>query len=100
LPTAFTECNEDITCFAMVGAFKMLAGVECEHLPELKKTTLSCDASLLHDVPDDLGKIARRVVKYWWTEHGLSYCMQMIEEENQVSFAIVHLSGRRHIVLF
>jgi hypothetical protein len=26
LPTAFAECNENITCFALVGSFKMLAG--------------------------------------------------------------------------
>jgi hypothetical protein len=75
LPISFAECNENITCFALVGAFKMLARVECEHLPELKKTTLSYDASLLHDMPDDLGKIARRVAKYWWTKHGLPYYM-------------------------
>jgi hypothetical protein len=62
--TTITECNENITCFALIGAFKMLAGVECGHLPELKKSALLCDASLLHDVRDDLGKIARRVVKY------------------------------------
>jgi hypothetical protein len=42
----------------------MLSGVECGHLPELKKLALSCDDSLLHDIPDDLGKIARKLVKY------------------------------------
>jgi hypothetical protein len=64
LPTAFAECNENITCFTLVGIFKMLAGVECGHLPELKKSALSCDASLLHDVPDNLGKIVRKVLNY------------------------------------
>jgi hypothetical protein len=29
LPITFTECNKNITCFALIGAFKMLAGVEC-----------------------------------------------------------------------
>jgi hypothetical protein len=36
LPTAFAECNENITCYTLIGVFKMLAGVECEHLVELK----------------------------------------------------------------
>jgi hypothetical protein len=36
LPTAFTECNKNITCFVLVGVFKKLAGVECDLLPELK----------------------------------------------------------------
>jgi hypothetical protein len=35
LPNAFAKCNENITCFALVGVCKMLAGVGCEHLPEL-----------------------------------------------------------------
>jgi hypothetical protein len=56
LPTFFTECSKNITCFTLIGVFKMLARVECDHLPELKKLALSCDASLLHDVPDDNGK--------------------------------------------
>jgi hypothetical protein len=86
LPTAFAECNENITCFALVGVFKMLAGVECEHLSELKILALSCDASVLHSVPDDLRKIARKLVKYSCTEHGLPYCVQKLEEENWVTF--------------
>jgi hypothetical protein len=89
LPIAFSECNENITCFALIGVIKMLAGVECGHLPELKKLALSCDGSLLHDVPDDICQIVKRLVKNWWVKHGLSYCMQKIEEENQVSFVVM-----------
>jgi hypothetical protein len=51
----------------------MLIGVDCKQLPELKKLALSCDAWLLQDVPDDLGRIAKKLVKNWWTNHGLSY---------------------------
>jgi hypothetical protein len=89
LPTTFAECNENITCFVLVGVLKMLAGVECEHLLELKKSALSCDASILHDVPDDIGRIAKKLLRNWWTDHGLPYCMYKIEEENWVSFAIM-----------
>jgi hypothetical protein len=73
--TAFAECNENITYFMLISVFKMLAGVQCEHLPELKKLALSCDASILHDMSDDVGRIAKKLVKNWWTNHGLSYCM-------------------------
>jgi hypothetical protein len=72
LPTAFAECNENITCYALIGVFKMLVGVECEHLPELKKLALSCNDSLLHDVLDDVSQIAKKLVKNWWVKHGLS----------------------------
>jgi hypothetical protein len=61
LPTAFAECNENITCYALIGVFKMLVGVECEHLPELKKLALSYNDSLLHDVLDDVGQIAKNL---------------------------------------
>jgi hypothetical protein len=63
LPMAFSECNENITCYTLIGVFKMLAGVECEQLLELKNLALSCDESLLHDFPDDVGLIAKKLVK-------------------------------------
>jgi hypothetical protein len=47
MPTAFVECNENITCYALIGVFQMFVGEGCEHLPELKKLALSCDASVL-----------------------------------------------------
>jgi hypothetical protein len=75
MPTAFTECNENITCCTIIGVFMMLMGEGCEHLPELKKLAMSCDASLLHDDPGDHSRIAKRLVKNWWTKHGMSYCM-------------------------
>jgi hypothetical protein len=86
LPIASSECNENITYFALIGVIKMLAGVECGHLPELKRLMLSCDDSLLHNVPDDVGCITKRLVKNWWVKHGLLYCMQKNEEENRVRF--------------
>jgi hypothetical protein len=55
MPTAFVECNENITCYTLIGVFQMLAGEGCEHAPELKKLALSCDASVLHDFPMEAG---------------------------------------------
>jgi hypothetical protein len=99
LPTTFAECNESITCFALVGILRMLLGVECGHLLELKQLALSYDASLLHNVPNDLGKIARKLVTHWWTRHGMPYCMQKLEE-NRVSFAIIHFSRQGRVIIF
>jgi hypothetical protein len=99
MPTAFTECNENITCYVLIGIFKMLVGEVCEHLLELKKLALSCDASLLQDVPNDLGRIAKKLVKNWWTKHGLPYCMQKMEEENRVSFPRMYFGRRPYIVV-
>jgi hypothetical protein len=88
LPTAFTECNENITCYVLIGVFQMLAGEGCEHLSELKKLAHSCNASILQNFPMETGRIAKRLVMNWWNMHGMPYCMQKIEEENRVSFGI------------
>jgi hypothetical protein len=90
-PTAFAESNQNITCFAVAGVLRMLAGVECGHLSELKKVAISCNTSLLHN--DDLAKIAGTLVRNWWSNHGLPYCIQQVEEENQVSFASIPFVG-------
>jgi hypothetical protein len=63
----------------------MLAREGCEHLPELKKLVLSCDASVLQDFPMETGQITKKLMKNWWTKHGLLYYMQKIKEENRVS---------------
>jgi hypothetical protein len=87
MPTAFAECNKNITCYALIGVFQMLAREGCEHLSELKKLALSYDASVLQDFPVETGQIAKRLMKNW-TKHCLPYCMQKIEEENQASSGI------------
>jgi hypothetical protein len=89
MPTTFVECNENITCYALIGVHQMLVGEGCEHVLEFKRLALSCDASLIQEFPKDVGRMARKLVKHWWTNHGLPYCIQKIEEENQVSSAIL-----------
>jgi hypothetical protein len=93
MPTAFVECNKNITCYALIGVFQMLAREGCEHLPELKRLAHSYDASVLRDFPVETGRIAKKLVKNWWTKHGLPYYMQQIEEENRVSCGILFLRG-------
>jgi hypothetical protein len=98
MPTTFAKCNENITCYMLIGIFRMLVGEGCEHLPELKKLVLSCDASLLEDFPEDLAQIAKRLVKNWWTKHSLPFCMQKIEEENRVSVVTLYFVKFAYVV--
>jgi hypothetical protein len=46
-----------------IGVLQMLAGEGCEHVPELKKLALSCDALVLQDFPLETGHIAKKLVK-------------------------------------
>jgi hypothetical protein len=55
MPTAFVECNENITCYTLIGVHQMLAREGCEHVSKLKKLALSCDASLIQEFPTDVG---------------------------------------------
>jgi hypothetical protein len=43
MPTTFAKCNENMTSYALIGVFQMLAGEVCEHLLELKELVLSYD---------------------------------------------------------
>jgi hypothetical protein len=63
MPTAFPESNDNITCFALVGIFQMLAGERCENLLELKKLAVSYNASVLQDFLTETGQIVKRLVK-------------------------------------
>jgi hypothetical protein len=58
---------------------------------EFKKLALSCDASVLQVFPAETVRIAKRLMKNWWTKHGLPHYMQKIEEENWVSSSVYYL---------
>jgi hypothetical protein len=88
MPTAFTECNKNITCYTLVSVFQMLVGEGCEHVPELKELALSYNELVLQDFPTETGWVAKRHVKNWWTKHGLPYYMKQIKEKNRVSSGI------------
>jgi hypothetical protein len=87
LSNTFAEANQNITCYAAAGILMMLAGTGCQHLSLLQKLAVSSDGSLLHKISTDIGKMIGKLVQKWWTNHGLPYCMQHLEEDNQVSFA-------------
>jgi hypothetical protein len=85
LSGTFAEANKNITCFAVAGILKMLEETGCERVPELRRLAASSDASLLKEIPEDIRKIAGKLVRRWWTHHGLPFCMQHLNEDNQVS---------------
>jgi hypothetical protein len=88
MPTTFAECNENITCYTLIGIFQMLTGGGCEHVSELRKHAHSYDASVLQNFPLETCCTTKRFVKNWWNAHGLPYYMHKIKEDNRVSFII------------
>jgi hypothetical protein len=47
----------------------------------------------------EVGQIAKRIVKNWWTKHGLPYYMQKIDKEIRVSSAALFLEVDKRISL-
>jgi hypothetical protein len=66
MPTTFTECNENITCYTLIGVFQMLNGECCEHVQELRKQAHSYDALILQSFPVETDRITKGLVKNWW----------------------------------
>jgi hypothetical protein len=48
----------------------------------------SCDASILDEIPNDIAKLATRIVKRWWTSHGLPYVIDTFCIEPEVGISI------------
>jgi hypothetical protein len=63
MPTAFAECNENITCYTLIGVFQMLTRGGFEHVSELRKLAHSYDASVLQNFPLEASRIVKRLVK-------------------------------------
>jgi hypothetical protein len=51
--------------------------VDCDHLDGLEAIMNSYDASLLNDIPDEIAKLSGRIVRKWWSSHGLPYVMDI-----------------------
>jgi hypothetical protein len=78
LPDTFAEANKNITCFVVADILRMLEDSGCGHVPKLQPLVVSSDASVLRDIPEDVQKVAGRLVRRWWTNHGLPECMHRL----------------------
>jgi hypothetical protein len=85
LPDTFAEANKNITCFVVADILRMLEDSGCGHVPKLQSLVVSSDASVLRDILEDVQKVAGRLVRRWWTNHGLPKCMHRLKEDNQVN---------------
>jgi hypothetical protein len=73
LPTAIAKENKNSVYYCLVGILQMLYEIGCGHVEGLQAVMASCDASILEDLLDEIAKLTGRIVKKWWTEHGLPH---------------------------
>jgi hypothetical protein len=45
----------------------------CRHVDGLESIMAACDASILDEVPENISKLSARIIKRWWSLHGLPY---------------------------
>jgi hypothetical protein len=55
----------------------MLYDNDCRHVEELQTIMNSCDASILDDILNEIGKLSRSIVRKWWATHGLPYVIEI-----------------------
>jgi hypothetical protein len=95
LPDAIVKGNKDFLVYCLLGVLKMLQGhAECRHVDGLDAIKSSCDGSILDEKPNDIVKLAARIVKRWWSLHGLLYVTEVfcVEPDVRVSCALLRWS--------
>jgi hypothetical protein len=73
LPTAVIKANKNFLCYCIAGVLRMLYENGCSHVDELQTLMNSCNASILDDIPEEIGRLAGRIVWKWWATYGLPY---------------------------
>jgi hypothetical protein len=89
LPATIVKANKKIVCYAIIGVLRMLYDNGCDHIEGLQTIMGLCDASILQDLPEELTKLMGRLVKKWWTEHGLSDVTNCFRKRQQVRIFLV-----------
>lgn len=71
LSAAIAKANKNFICYCVAGVLRMLYENVCGHVEGLQTIMASCDALILEDIPDEIGKPTSRIVRKWWAKHGL-----------------------------
>jgi hypothetical protein len=85
LSATIVKANKIFVFYAIIGILQMMYDSGCEHLEWLQSVMAGCDASILEDLPPELAKLTGRIVKRWWTEHGLPEAASHFCKEPEVS---------------
>jgi hypothetical protein len=71
--------NDNFTILGIEGVLSMLNGEGCRELSQLHDLAASHDVAVLEDVPEDVRKLARQIVRKWWKPHGLPEALRRLK---------------------
>jgi hypothetical protein len=73
------QLNDNFVVLGIKGVLNMLNGEGCQELGHLRDLAASRDATILQDVPKDVQKLVKRIVRRWWKPHGLPEALHQLE---------------------
>jgi hypothetical protein len=71
--------NDNLAILRIEGVLNKLNGEGCQELGRLHDLATSHDAAVLEDVPEDVYKLAGRIMWRWWKPHGLPEALCRLE---------------------
>jgi hypothetical protein len=94
------KANKNFLCYCLVEILRMMyENADCGHLDVLKAIMNLCDASLLDDIPEEIAKLSRCIVKRWWTLHGLPNVTDVFRVMPEVRIFAACCDGWRLLIL-
>jgi hypothetical protein len=78
MSSAIAKANKNFLCYYLAGVLTMhYENADCGHVEGLQTIMNSCDASILDDIPEEIEKLSRCIVRKWWASHGMPYVMEL-----------------------
>jgi hypothetical protein len=78
LSGAIANVNKNFLCYCIAGILRLLyENANCGHIEGLEAIMNSCYASILDDIPEEIGKLSGCIVRKWWGSHGLLYVIDV-----------------------
>jgi hypothetical protein len=85
LPNAIAKANKNFLVYCLVGVLKMIyEHAKRHHIDGLDAIMSLCNASILDEIPDEIARLAVRIVKRWRASHGLPYVTDAFCIESEV----------------
>jgi hypothetical protein len=82
MPGAVWQLNDNFVVLAAEGVLNMLRGAGCQELSQLWELAVSSDASVVEDIPTDVRKLAKCLIRRWWKNHRLPEALRRLGAAN------------------
>jgi hypothetical protein len=82
MPRTLWQLNDNFVVVAVEGVLNMLQGTGYPELPQLRELAASSNVSIVEDIPADVQRLAGRLIRKWWKNHGLPEALHRLDAGN------------------